>query len=200
MPWLQSTVSGAGVVVDFTIRIGWPQLELGAFATSPIRTTSAAVTRNTDVPTAINLGITPSSVSLFVEWTPQAPDTYATAQIAVTLGATSNRIQLYKAPSVTTGVCLVTAGGVPQYQQGAAGGGSGTPYKQAATIMNGTQWGAVNGVAAADGTGTIPSFSTLTPGGNGAGGQPPNGILRKLAVWINNPVPKSNLQALTGAA
>jgi len=38
-----------GVSVDFTVRIGWPQMELGSVATSPIRTTTAAATRNADV-------------------------------------------------------------------------------------------------------------------------------------------------------
>ena len=37
-----------GLPVDITIRVGWPQVELGAFASSPIRTTSAAVTRPAD--------------------------------------------------------------------------------------------------------------------------------------------------------
>lgn len=41
----------SGVAIDFTIRIGWPQLELGAFATSPIRTAAAAATRAADVVT-----------------------------------------------------------------------------------------------------------------------------------------------------
>jgi hypothetical protein len=41
-------VEAASGAVDATFRIGWPQLELGAFASSPIRTTSAAVTRATD--------------------------------------------------------------------------------------------------------------------------------------------------------
>ena len=41
----------SGVAIDVTIRIGWPQLELGAFATSPIRTTAAAATRAADVVT-----------------------------------------------------------------------------------------------------------------------------------------------------
>jgi hypothetical protein len=39
----------SGVVVDFTLRIGLPQLELGAFATSVIPTSTAAATRNADV-------------------------------------------------------------------------------------------------------------------------------------------------------
>jgi hypothetical protein len=39
----------SGSTYDFTIRIGWPQIEQGSVATSPIRTTAAAATRNADV-------------------------------------------------------------------------------------------------------------------------------------------------------
>jgi hypothetical protein len=39
----------SGVPVDITLRIGLPQLEQGAFATSVIPTTAAAATRNADV-------------------------------------------------------------------------------------------------------------------------------------------------------
>ena len=41
----------SGVAIDITLRIGLPQLELGAFATSVIPTTTASVTRNADVAT-----------------------------------------------------------------------------------------------------------------------------------------------------
>ena len=37
-----------GIVYDVTLFIGWPQLELGGFATSPIRTTTAIATRSAD--------------------------------------------------------------------------------------------------------------------------------------------------------
>jgi hypothetical protein len=48
MPQL-TVILVSGSTYDFTIRIGWPQMELGSVATSPIRTTNAAATRNADV-------------------------------------------------------------------------------------------------------------------------------------------------------
>jgi hypothetical protein len=47
MPFFRMSIAGS-TAIDITLRIGWPQLELGAFATSPIRTTSGAVTRAAD--------------------------------------------------------------------------------------------------------------------------------------------------------
>lgn len=43
-----------GVAINFTIRIGWPQLELGSFVTSPIRTTNATATRASDIITVLS--------------------------------------------------------------------------------------------------------------------------------------------------
>jgi hypothetical protein len=47
-PGIEYSVDGA---VDFTIRVGLPQCEKGASASSVIKTSTAAVTRNADVPT-----------------------------------------------------------------------------------------------------------------------------------------------------
>lgn len=44
--WMRVAINyAAGVAIDVTLRIGLPQLEQGAFATSPIKTTGAAATR-----------------------------------------------------------------------------------------------------------------------------------------------------------
>ena len=58
-----------GVAIDITLRIGWPQLELGAFATSPIRTTSAAATRAADAVTVNNFSswFNQSAGTIYVE-------------------------------------------------------------------------------------------------------------------------------------
>jgi len=48
VPSLWVTHTGIGAAVDFTLRIGLPQLEQGAFATSVIPTTTTALTRAQD--------------------------------------------------------------------------------------------------------------------------------------------------------
>jgi hypothetical protein len=63
-------VSCSAGAVDLTLRIGWPQLELGAFATSPIRTTSAAATRAADVITIDPKYSSLAQGSAFVEYEP----------------------------------------------------------------------------------------------------------------------------------
>ena len=68
--WIQPYIQfrwSSGVAVDITIRIGWPQLELGSFVTSPIRTTTAAATRAADV---IYTALTPNetNLSLYIEF------------------------------------------------------------------------------------------------------------------------------------
>lgn len=59
-----------------SMRFGIPQFEPGAFATSYIPTTTAAVTRAADdaaILSIASIGFNPSEGSLFVEYTPNAP-------------------------------------------------------------------------------------------------------------------------------
>jgi hypothetical protein len=66
-----------GATYDFTLRIGLPQLELGAFATSVIPTTTTALTRNADVAnmtgTNFSSWYNQSSGSMFVEFSLSQP-------------------------------------------------------------------------------------------------------------------------------
>ena len=57
-----------GLAIDSTLEIGWPQLELGAFATSPIRTTNAAATRAADVITIDPKYSSLAQGSAYFEW------------------------------------------------------------------------------------------------------------------------------------
>jgi hypothetical protein len=67
----------SGVAIDITLRIGLPQLELGAFATSVIPTTTTALTRNADVASMTGTNFSSwynqSSGSMFVEFSLSQP-------------------------------------------------------------------------------------------------------------------------------
>lgn len=66
--WLIAT----GATIDFTLRIGLPQLEQGAFATSVIPTTTAAATRAADIATMTGTNFSSwfnaAAGTLFAEW------------------------------------------------------------------------------------------------------------------------------------
>lgn len=67
-PTIRFTWSNASAI-DFTLRIAMPQTELGAFPTSPIRTTGSAVTRAADDITLSSIpGLVQGTGTLFVEY------------------------------------------------------------------------------------------------------------------------------------
>lgn len=89
-----------GAAIDITLRIGLPQLEQGAFATSVIPTTSAAVTRNADV--ALITGANFSSWyrqdegTVFAEYNPLT-SIPPTNQAIITIESTANNgFRLYQ--------------------------------------------------------------------------------------------------------
>jgi len=67
-------VSLSGAAIDITLRIGLPQLELGAFATSVIPTTTTALTRSADVASVNTLSpwYNATEGTLFAEFTASA--------------------------------------------------------------------------------------------------------------------------------
>lgn len=174
----------SGTVVNFTIRIGWPQMEKAASVTSPIRTTSAAVTRAADVVTVSTVPTFGASYTLFSKSTPDAPVAFAGNQysIAASDGTTANRFGLNR---------LATTGR-PQYaldtvqnQISATAWAQLASRKAAAAYAPGSQAGSFNGEAAA------ATASALTPAGlnrielgaNGVGALQLNGYLERVAVW-----------------
>lgn len=101
-----------GMPVDFTLRIGGCQLEQGSFATSPIKTNGAAVTRAADIAPISALGpwFNASEGTLLAVGT--VFDTSANRFIAdITDGTVSNAIATYLSTSTNH---LMTTGGVTQ--------------------------------------------------------------------------------------
>ena len=84
-------VIGAGAV-DITIRIGWPQLELGAFVTSPIRTTTVAVTRAADAVTIASVAwFNQTTGTMFAEGSAHSTAIGTTAVFQIDSGAATDR-------------------------------------------------------------------------------------------------------------
>ena len=198
-PYLQMTFA-SGVAIDITLRIGWPQLELGAFATSPIRTTSAAATRAADAIT----------VNDFSSWFNAGPSTlYADAMIPADPGASfylaaitdssvnSNSTELL----VNASDAAALVGYAATVAAGSAAAGVvpyGTPFKAAATIaLNDFQPVLEGALGTPDTSGALPgSLDRARLGARVNSAFPMNGYLRRVSYFPAR-LTNAQLQALT---
>jgi hypothetical protein len=115
-------VSTSGGAVDVTLRIAAPQLEQGSFATSPIPTTSVAVTRAADVGYISGLTV-PSSGTLVASFTSlRATGGSANEYLAaLSDGTANNRVSMFRPVGDTSMQERITSGGVG-YNPGALAG------------------------------------------------------------------------------
>jgi hypothetical protein len=115
----------AGASLDITLRVSLPQLELSAFATSPIPTFGTAVTRAIDSATMTGVNFSSwwnaAGGCYYVESVGANADALFPAIFCLGMGATTNTITVYNTNTATS-VSEVAAGGVAQAQL--AGGGS----------------------------------------------------------------------------
>jgi hypothetical protein len=154
---------------DFTIRIAAPQMELGAYATTFIPTTTAAVTRLADA--AFKTGI--SSLIGQTEGTLYASflDTEESRIIAIGDGTVNNRLFLRKNSNGTVSVYLATGGSVIFFIQSTQTVISGS-NKIAVRYKNGDTNVYLNGLSAISSTDTftISSMPNLYIGTSESGG------------------------------
>lgn len=201
----QATVT-VGAAIDFTIRIGAPQLEQKAFATSYIPTSTAAVTRNADALTLSDLtriGYSASAGTLVAQGVinGQSASVYP-ALAALGMGASAaDEIVLFSNGSTNRFGVSTRVGGVVQFNPSSLPAVAvGTAYKTA------TAW-AVNDAAhttsgAAPATDTSGSLSTIIDrmsiggfqarGGGTSGAQ----IIRRVDYYPRR-LPDAELQSLT---
>jgi len=149
-----------GAAIDFTIRVGAPQVETGAFPTSYIPTTGAAATRADDIAT-MSLGswYNASVGSLYTEntWNGVRPSSFPRV-VEMDDGTNNNIITHLVATGVGRVYSAGTAGGVQQWQMGPNVYASNTTFKMASSWSAGSQLYAING-----GTPTSAS-AALVPG------------------------------------
>jgi len=184
-------VTAAGTPIDITLRIGLPQMELGAFATSVIPTTTTALTRSADV----------ASVNTLSPWFNATEGTLFVEAFGAVGTAT------YLAANITDGTTEIA--GIRNFNntarfvaQGTASGSAGaisssTTYKAAFAFASGDQAMSVNGAAVLTGTTAITGTPTLMRiGSNSAASSFITAPIRRIAYYPRR-LSNAELQAIT---
>jgi len=160
----------SGVAIDITLRIGLPQLEQGAFATSVIPTSTVAVTRNADVASVTTLSpwYNASEGTLFAEYAPYAVAPATTAQYVAMFsdGTINNSIDVYKRANADVSTRFAVGVGAPANQVFLnAGTFTAATNKIAAAYKENDFAVSLNGGASlTDTAGTVPVVNNLLLG------------------------------------
>jgi hypothetical protein len=202
--WARVRVNFAAAA-DITLRIGLPQLELGAFATSVIPTTTTALTRNADA--ASMTGTNFSSWYNAVEGTLFSESINLPGQSAVTFprianindGSVNNVIGTIWRSDTSRLYGVVTTSGSVVADVGANGVTQTNINKIALGYATNNFAASVNGAAAStDTSGNVPTgLTTLGIGRQAAAADFLNGTIRRIAYYPVR-VTNAQLQALTG--
>jgi len=178
------------------------QFEAGTLVTSPILTTSAAVTRALDVATVTS-----------IPWFNATAGTFAIEAIIKTTapsnnlssadfndGSINNRIGLYTTPSGTADA-VITIAGTSNLSAAVLGGPAvNTVFKQAMRYVSGNNKAAYNGSVDGNGTLTAASLPTgmsqLRIGDREDGTRTMNGWMRRFRYW-NNALLSAQMQRIT---
>jgi hypothetical protein len=192
-----------GLPVDFTLRIGWPQLELGSFPTSPIRTTSAAVGRAVDVVTASDFPHSKTAGTMVAEYDLPIDNPVSAFPGILTLDSdANNRINIYIATASDLRRWTVVTGGVTQ---GDLSSGAvytyGTIGRSAlAFALDDFAFSTDGAAVAVDPAGTLPAITAMRIGSLAPGGSNPiNGFVRR-ATYYPVRLPNARIQELTDPA
>jgi hypothetical protein len=201
MPYLLVPYT-SGQAIDLTLRIAAPQLEQGAFPTSYIPTTSAAVTRSADsaVVTPISLFYNQAEGTLFAE----ASRTHVAKAVEFAIFNNEDDAPVANFIALQSGVASpevqrfqVSGAAVLNYANGAAN----TVYRMAGAYAANDFIGAQNGtLTSADTSGTVPTVNRLSIGmGSTTAVASYNGAqshIRRIAYWPKR-LSNALLQSLT---
>jgi hypothetical protein len=188
---------GTGKTVDFTLRVSIPQMELGAFATSPIITTGAAGTRGADAP-RVTIPEVAWPATLVVNYRPLATTGFPNVA-ALSDNTNNNRTGVYLEPGARFPYFnLVTAGADQGDVSVSSAYTLGGRTTLAVRIQAGSRRAAQNGVLSGlDTNDTLPSgLTVLNVGLNATGGSPGNLVIDRIRV-LPYAATDAQLQALT---
>lgn len=186
----------AGATVDLTVRIGLPQLEQGAFSTSPIPTTTAQATRAADIATlALGSWFNAAEGTLVADVTERSGAALG-AIAELNDGSYINRISLVRPTASALYAGLVVVGG-SALTYGTVSGVSAGSHRIACAYKAGDAIGAVDGVLSPAGApASLPVVSALRLGHESSGAALLNGHIRRIRYYRTR-LSNTQLQALT---
>jgi hypothetical protein len=188
-----------GAAIDITLRIGLPQLELGAFATSVIPTTTTALTRNADVASMTGTNFSSwynaSEGTLFSNSLPPDAAAFFAFQI-ISDGTNANELQQRTVSGGTNPTFVVNTLSSTVASIGVALA-KGVENKIASAYKVDDFQSAVNGaLGTADNSGAVPTVTQLDLGRRANGTTYLNGHIRRIAYYPTR-LPDTTLQGLT---
>lgn len=199
---VRTAASGA---VNFTLRIGLPQLEQGAFATSVIPTTTTALTRNADVASMTGTNFSSwynaAASTLYGEWTNIAatmPSGATQVVASINDGSAGNQQNLFQLQAALSKASAnMLSASVNPGRLDTGGAYSNATVKAAAAYAALDRALSVNGgVAVTSTAGSLPISVTRMDIANSFTGNFLNGYLRRLSYYPVR-LTNSTLQALT---
>jgi len=192
----------SGVAIDITLRIGLPQLELGAFATSVIPTTTTSLTRSADVASVNTLSpwYNATEGTLYAEFALTQPASGANQFLARFSDNSYNNSIADNVNSIGFAAIATASGGVFDGTASTAAVVSANTTTKFAGAYAANDLAACKdgGVVATDLTATIPSGLTRFDLGSDHAGanRVKAGYLRRI-TYYNTRLPNAQLQALT---
>ena len=193
-----------GATVDATFRVGLPQLELGAMATSVIPTSTVAVTRAVEacsMPTGawFNAGASSLAVDFMVAQSPNPSAPNARSPAALSDGTAANRLRLLGQVPASANAALSTV--IANVSTGGAslGNPAANAVAKIAGAWNGAVMaGALNGAATVSTAVGMPAGLTTLMVGNDFPGSVSylNGWVRRVRYW-NRALAAAELQSVT---
>ena len=183
---LTINATAAGTPIDITIRIGLPQLEQGAFATSVIPTTTATVTRAADVAsiTGSNFNFyNQTEGTVFVDINSAPIATAIQVAYDINDGTTSERIFTRRLAAGTIGTAI-TDNSTLQANIGGFAIAASARYRSSLAYKLNDFSGSVNGATNDTASlGTLPTVTAMNIGATQAGASQTNGTIRRLIYW-----------------
>jgi hypothetical protein len=195
--WIQPFVrfiTASSGAIDITLRIGLPQLELGAFATSVIPTTTTALTRNADAAsmTGTNFSSWYNASEGTVVVNTSAAFSGTNVAFSASDGTNNNAINIYW-NSALAQFQIRSSGST----QALLTGSTSTSFKMVGAYQANNFAASLNGGSVnTDTSGAIPTVDRLSIGSLGAGGSILNGTISRIAYYPTR-LANTQLQALT---